>query len=72
LGVPGTGTWNIRSNVLASKGAYRTKLTYWRQGFDWRKDKPELTVVAKRLDRDEPLVIAEKAMRFLWEPTNQR
>ena len=66
------GTWNIVSNVLASKCAYRTKLTYWRQDFDWRKDKPELTVVAKRFDRDEPLLIAEKANAFLWEPTYQR
>jgi hypothetical protein len=56
------GTWNIRSNVLESNGAYRTKLTYWRWGFDWRKEsEPELTVFAKRLDREAPVVVAETA-----------
>ena len=59
LGVP--GTWNIRGNVLESKNGYRTKLTYWQRGFDWRKDKPELTVVAKRLDREASIVAAEPA-----------
>jgi hypothetical protein len=59
LGV--TGTWNISGNVLESKDAYRTKLTYWRRGFDSRKDKPELTVVAKRLDREAPIVTADRA-----------
>jgi hypothetical protein len=55
------GTWNMRSNVSASEGAYTTKLTYWRRGFDWRKDKPELTVTAKRLDREGPSVAASPA-----------
>jgi hypothetical protein len=55
------GTWPMHNNVLESQGAYRTKLTYWRRGFDWRKDKPELTVVAKRLDSDAPIVAADPA-----------
>ena len=55
------GEWKVKGNPLESNGGYRTKLTYWRQGFDWRKDKPELTVVATRLDRDEPPVAAEQA-----------
>lgn len=42
-------------------GGYRTKLTYWRRGFDWRKDKPDLAVFATRLDREAPVVAAEKA-----------
>lgn len=56
-----SGTWNIRGNVLESKNAYRTKLTYWRRDFDWQKDKPELTVVAKRLDGKAPIVFADHA-----------
>jgi hypothetical protein len=55
------GTWNIRGNVSASEGAYTTKLTYWRRGFDWRKDKPKLTVIAKRLDHEAPSVAASPA-----------
>ena len=57
LGVP--GTWNIRGNVLESKDGYSTKLTYWRRGFDWRRDKPELTVFAKRIDHEAPVVAAD-------------
>jgi hypothetical protein len=52
LGIP--STWHIND----SDGA---KLTYWHRGFDWRKDKPELTVVAKRLDREAPIVAAGPA-----------
>jgi hypothetical protein len=53
--------WKVKGNTLEARGGYRTKPTYWRRGFDWRKDKPELAAVAKRLDRDEPLVAAEQA-----------
>ena len=56
------GTRHIHNNVLESEGRYRTKLTYWRRGFrgfDWRK--PELTVIAKRLDRQAPSVAADPA-----------
>jgi len=56
------GTWNIHGNVLESKGGYRTKLTYWRPGFDWRSEpEPELVVFARRLDRTAPIVTAESA-----------
>jgi len=54
--------WNIRNNVLEGKGGYRTKLTYWRRGFDWRREpEPELIVIAKRLDREAPSVAAGPA-----------
>jgi hypothetical protein len=47
------GTW---------KGGYRTKLTYWRRGFDWRREpEPNLIVIAKRLDREAPPVAADTA-----------
>jgi hypothetical protein len=56
------GTWHIRSNVLESEGGYRTKLTYWRRGFDWRKEPAaKLIVIAKRLDREAPPVTAASA-----------
>jgi hypothetical protein len=56
------GTWPIHNNVLESQGAYRTKLTYWRRGFDWRREpKSELIVIAKRLDREAPIVAADPA-----------
>jgi hypothetical protein len=40
---------------------YETKLTFWHRGFDWRKDKPALTVTAKRLDVDTAPVTADHA-----------
>jgi len=69
LGV--SGTWNIRGNVLENGAAYRTKLTYWRRGFGLRRESEprRLTVVAKRLDREAPIVGAEPA-NTVFLPTN--
>jgi hypothetical protein len=51
------GTWH-----LEGKSGYRTKLTYWRRGFDWRREpEPKLIVIAKRLDREAPPVAADPA-----------
>jgi hypothetical protein len=56
------GTWHIRNNVLEGKHSFRTKLTYWRRGFDWQRElEPELIVIAKRLDREAPPVAADAA-----------
>jgi hypothetical protein len=56
------GSWKIPGNVLESNGGYRTKLTYWRRGFDWHSEpEPELVVFAKRLDRTARTVAAEPA-----------
>jgi|HubBroStandDraft_6_1064221.scaffolds.fasta_scaffold407615_1 hypothetical protein len=53
------GTWKIRNNVLEGEGGYRTKLIYWRRGFDWRTElEPGLIVIARRLDREAPPVAA--------------
>jgi hypothetical protein len=57
-----TGIWNSHRNVHEDAGVYTTKLVYWRQGFDWRKEvDPELSVVAKRLDREAPQIRAGPA-----------
>jgi hypothetical protein len=51
------GKWHMQGNVLHGKG-YRTKLVYWRRGFDGRTGlEPKLVVTAKRLDGDAPPVI---------------
>jgi len=58
LSVPGTCAWHIRSNVLESKGAYRTNLSYWRRGFNWRKERePKLVINARRLDHDARVIV---------------
>jgi hypothetical protein len=40
---------------------YQNKLTFWHRGFDWRKDEPNLSVTAKRLDGEAPAVTAAHA-----------
>src|SRR5262249_25139999 len=58
--LPVDGSWKIHGNVLKSGGGSRTRLTYWRRGFDWRSEpEPQLVVFAKRLDRTAPTVAAE-------------
>jgi hypothetical protein len=65
--LPVQGTWKMRNNVLEGKGGYRTKLTYWRRGFDWRAElEPELIVIAKRLDREAPPVAAATPARAVF------
>jgi hypothetical protein len=55
------GNWRMRDNVLHGKG-YRTKLTFWSRGFDWRKEfEPKLVIVAKRLDVEAPSVVVAHA-----------
>ena len=61
LGIP--STWHIKDSDSA-------KLTYWHRGFDWRKDKPELTVVAKRLDR-EALIVATGPANAVFVTTDK-
>jgi hypothetical protein len=54
-------SWHMRDNVLNGKG-YRTKLVFWRRGFDWRKEsEPKLIITAKRLDGDAPPVAVADA-----------
>lgn len=55
------GKWTMRNNVLAPKG-YRTKLVFWRRGFDWRTEpKPKLIITGKRLDGDAPSIAVAHA-----------
>jgi hypothetical protein len=50
------GKWSMQNNVLNGKG-YRTKLIFWRRGFDSRKEpEPKLIITARRLDGDSPTV----------------
>lgn len=56
------GKWKIHNNVLEDKGAYRTKLVFWRRGFDWRRElEPKLIITARRLDGEAPSVAVAHA-----------
>jgi hypothetical protein len=57
--------WHTQHNVLNGKG-YRTKLIFWRPGFDWRKEsEPRLIITAKRLDVAAPSVVIAQASAVL-------
>lgn len=48
-----------------------TKLTWWSQGFDWRKEPlPPLFVTGKRLDRDAPVISASNAQSVFVTTTH--
>lgn len=55
------GVWHTKDNV-DKKGGYATKLVFWTQGFDWRREpEPELIITALRLDGDSPSVASSGA-----------
>jgi hypothetical protein len=55
------GKWHMQKNVRHGKG-YRTKLVFYRLGFDWHKEvQPKLIVASKRLDGKAPFVPVEPA-----------
>lgn len=48
--------------MTVADGHLSAKLVYWRVGFDWRSEsRPELKVIAKRLDAPAPLIEAQGA-----------
>jgi hypothetical protein len=52
----------IHPHTWRANGNDGYKLAYWRLGFVWTKEsRPELTVVARRLDGTDPLVWAPRA-----------
>jgi hypothetical protein len=54
------GTW-FAFGKEGDGWVYQNKITFWHRGFDWRKDKPSVTVTGKRLDGDAPTVTAAHA-----------
>jgi len=70
--LPVLGMWNVHGNVLEKKGAYRTKLVYWRRGFDWRREpEPELIVIAKRLDPPGATTVAADPAHAVFVTTER-
>ena len=53
--LPTNGTWSHLPHYRPSDTAYRTKIQWWRKGYDWRTDNPsKLTVTGERLDSPAP------------------
>lgn len=65
------GKWKIHNNVLESKGGYRTKLIFYRRGFDPRTEpEPKLIITGRRLDGAAPSVaVAHANAVFVPRPT---
>jgi hypothetical protein len=61
--LPTDGTWKGLSHYRPTDTAFRQKLFWWREGYDWRNDsQPKLKVTGKRLDSTAaPLVSGEHA-----------
>jgi hypothetical protein len=48
--LPRNGRWNL-GHYTPNDPAFRQKLFWWRQGYDWRSENPpKLTVTGKRVD----------------------
>ena len=55
--LPDDGVWHVKDNV-DKNGGYATKLIFWHNGFDWRKERePNFTLTGKRLDADAPAIV---------------
>ncbi len=56
------GTWRGLPHYRPTDSAYRQKLFWWRQGYDWRADPyPQLTVRGRRLDVPAPPLVASRS-----------
>lgn len=63
--------WTILDADGRYKKVYNAKLSYWQREFDWRKHlRPELKVVAKRLDHEaRPIVGNPASVAFVLGPS---
>jgi len=62
INLPGDGTWRGLVHYIPTDSAFRQKLMWWRQGYDWRAEpQPKLKVTGKRLDSPAPPLVADHA-----------
>ena len=59
--LPINGKWRAAAHE-EDGSIFRTKLTFWQRGFDWRNEtEPKLIITGKRLDGDAPSVAVAHA-----------
>ncbi len=64
--LPTTGTWTLR-HYRPADTAFRQKLFWWREGYDWRSDsEPMLTITGKRLDSTAPPLGTDQHANAGW------
>jgi hypothetical protein len=60
--LPADGTWRGLPHYRPTDSAFRQKLLWWRQGYNWRAEpQPKLTVTGRRLDAPAPPLAADHA-----------
>lgn len=53
--LPTDGTWKSLPHYQPGNTAFRQKIQWWRQGYDWRtKHQPPLRITGRRLDSSAP------------------
>ena len=65
--LPTDGTWNHLGHYRPTDTAFRQKLFWWRQGYDWRTENPpKLMVTGKRLDSSAPPLSTDDHANAGW------
>ena len=65
--LPVDGTWKGLPHYRPKDSAFRNKLFWWHEGYDWRAENlPELTVTGRRLDSPAPPLATDKHANNGW------
>jgi hypothetical protein len=65
--LPTDGTWMGLPHYRPTDTAFRQKLFWWREGYDWRvENPPKLTVTGKRLDSPAPPLGTDEHANAGW------
>jgi hypothetical protein len=65
--LPMDGTWKGLPHYRPADSAFRNKLFWWHEGYDWRTDNPpNLTVTGRRLDAPAPPLATDEHANAGW------
>jgi hypothetical protein len=66
--LPTDGTWKGLGHYNPTDTAFRQKLLWWHEGYDWRKDsRPKLKVTVERLDSKAPPLVGGEHANAGWQ-----
>jgi len=66
-GIEMDGTWNGPPHYKPTDSAFRNKLFFWHEGYDWRtENQPNLSVTGKRLDAPAPPLATDEHVNNGW------
>ena len=64
--LPTDGTWKGLPHYRPTDTAFRQKLLWWREGYDWHDYQPPLKVTGKRLDFPAPPLATDEHANGGW------